>query len=149
MVKKTINIFRPFYGLLPFKLGGRWYWFKKIKRTSLLMNSGELCPIKNEIYDKNNMKKVTLITFENFKNYVGKQIEVEIACYSGGIMYPDDNRLLGMNKGTFYFVSEEGTDNEYYWHHTAISDKECAIQVWDYEEYKKFYEDKTKNILNN
>lgn len=89
------------------------------------------------------MAKVTPIAFDNFKNYIGKKVEVEITCYAGGIMYPDDNTLVGMNEGTYYFVSEIGTDDEHFWHHTIEKDGDpkqmSYIQVWDYEEYKAFY----------
>lgn len=94
------------------------------------------------------MKKVTLITFENFKSHIGKKVEVEICCYEGGMMYPDNNILLGMNEGNFYFLSEKDTEDEQWWHWTAISDsgkKGCSIQVWDYEEYKAFYDQSTES----
>jgi hypothetical protein len=43
------------------------------------------------------------ITFENYKEFIDKRIEIEICCYSGGMMYPDHNVLIGMNKGNYYF----------------------------------------------
>ena len=82
---------------------------------------------------------VTSITFENYKSHIGKRVEVEICCYSGGMMYPDNNILLGMNEGNFYFKSEDEDGDNQYWHWTAIDDKECSIQVWDYDEYMEFY----------
>jgi hypothetical protein len=88
------------------------------------------------------MSKVTLVTFDNFKNYIGKKVEVEIACYDGGMMYPDNNILLGMNEGNFYFLSEQGGKDEQWWHWTSKSDegtKGCSIRVWDYIEYEAFY----------
>lgn len=90
------------------------------------------------------MGKVTQITFENFKGFLCKKVEVEISCYSGGMMYPENNILVGMNEDNFYFLSEQGTDDEQYWHWTAKDDKDCSIRVWDYEEYKTFYEEAVK-----
>lgn len=94
------------------------------------------------------MAKVTLITFENYKSYIGKKVEVEICCYEGGMMYPDNNILAGMNEGYFYFLSEQGTEDEQMWHWEAKEEKEkgkldCSIQVWDYEEYKAYYDAST------
>ncbi len=93
------------------------------------------------------MSKVTLITFENYKSFIGKKVEVEIACYSVGMCYPDNNILIGMNEGNFYFKSEEGTEDEQYWHWRTDKqeDKDCTIQVWDYVEYKAFYEANKSN----
>lgn len=94
------------------------------------------------------MAKVTLITFENYKNYIGKKVEVEICCYEAGMMYPDNNILVGMNEGYFYFLSEQGTEDEQMWHWETKEEKEkdklnCSIQVWDYEEYKAYYDAST------
>lgn len=90
------------------------------------------------------MKKVTLITFENYKQYIGKKVEVEICCYEGGMMYPDNNILVGMNESYFYFISEQGTDNEQMWHWEVNEEKvkgkiNCTIRVWDFDEYKAYY----------
>ena len=78
------------------------------------------------------------ITFENYKNYIGKKVEVEICCYEGGMMYPDNNILVGMNEGYFYFLSEQGTEDEQMWHWETKEEKEkdklnCSIQVWALE----------------
>lgn len=89
------------------------------------------------------MNKVTSIKFDNFKDFIGKKVEVEICCYSGGMMYPDNNILLGMNEGNYYFISDKNTTDEVYWHWTAKNDSDCSISVWDYEEYKAFYESTT------
>lgn len=58
---------------------------------------------------------------------------------SGGMMYPDNNILVGMNIDNYYFVSDKDTDDETYWHWTSKDDSDCSIQVWDYMEYKAFY----------
>lgn len=60
------------------------------------------------------------ITFENYKKYVGKKVEVDIYCYAAGIMYPEDNILIGMNPGTYYFYSQE---DDHYWHWGVTDDK--------------------------
>lgn len=36
--------------ILPFKLGDKWYWFKKIKITYLTNDDGKHIPIKTEIF---------------------------------------------------------------------------------------------------
>lgn len=79
------------------------------------------------------------INFENYKQYIGKKVEIEIACYSGGMMYPDNNVLIGMNEGNFYFLSEKGTEDEQYWHWHTKDDDDCTITVWDYNEYISVY----------
>lgn len=97
------------------------------------------------------MSKITQITFENYKQFVGKKVEVEICCDKGGMMYPDNNVLAGMTKGNFYFLSKKGTEDEQMWHwHTKeeeeIPDKlNCSIVVWDYEEYQSYYYPNTNN----
>lgn len=85
------------------------------------------------------MPSVTLITSENFKSYIGKRIEIEINCRSGGIMYPDHNTLEGMSDSCFHFIADIGTDDEQKWQWTIHDDSDCSIRVWDYEEYQNFY----------
>lgn len=47
---KTIErIYIPFYGLLPFKLGGKWHWYRKIKVTYLINPDNQESPIKTEL----------------------------------------------------------------------------------------------------
>jgi hypothetical protein len=74
------------------------------------------------------------VTYENYKQHIGKKIEVEICCYEGGMMYPDDNILVGMNPDNFYFYSNE---DDVYWHWKSTDDKgekhkqlNCSIDVW-------------------
>jgi glycine cleavage system aminomethyltransferase T len=81
------------------------------------------------------MEKATFITFENYKQFVGKKVEVEICCDEAGMMYPDNNILVGMNDDYFYFMSEQGTEDECMWHWEVKEEKEkgklnCSIQVW-------------------
>ena len=96
------------------------------------------------------MKKITSITFDNYKSFIGKKVEVSISCYEGGMMYPDNNILAGMNEDYYYFLSEQGTEDEVMWHWGAKEEKKefgkvnCSIEVWDYEEYKAFYESNTE-----
>ena len=89
------------------------------------------------------MSKVTQITYDNFKKYLGKRVEVSITCYAAGIMHPDENILVGMNPDTYYFVSDKDTEDELYWHWTIEKnqdDKNSAhIDVWDKEGYDEFY----------
>lgn len=74
------------------------------------------------------------INIDNYKSYIGKKVEVEIYCYEGGMMYPDENILVGMNPDYFYFYSEE---DQTYWHWKAKDDESekhkqlnCSIDVW-------------------
>lgn len=96
------------------------------------------------------MPKVTQITFENYKQFIGKRIEVEITCYAYGMVYPDNNVLIGMNDGNYYFVSDKDTADECYWHwpvnKDVIEKDDCCIVVWDYEEYKAFYDNAITKI---
>lgn len=81
---------------------------------------------------------MTLITFNNYKQFIGKKVEVEINCDAGGMMYPDNNILIGMNEDYYYFLSEQGTEYEQMWHWVTSEKKEknklyCSIQVWNNE----------------
>lgn len=40
---------KPFYGILPFKLGGKWYWNKKISITYLTNKDNIKIPIETHI----------------------------------------------------------------------------------------------------
>jgi hypothetical protein len=88
------------------------------------------------------------VTFDNFKQHLNKRVEVEICCYEGGMMYPDDNVLIGMNQENFYFYSKE---DDVYWHWKATDDTgdkhsqlNCSISVWakPIEETKESKENK-------
>mgnify|MGYP006302498559 CR=1 FL=1 len=48
--KRWVNIRTP---ILPFKLGGKWYWFRKIKTTYVINASGESVPIRRHIIKGN------------------------------------------------------------------------------------------------
>lgn len=77
------------------------------------------------------------VTYENYKQHIGKKIEVEICCYESGMMYPNNNILVGMNERYFYFLSEQGTEEEQMWHWETNEEKKkseffCSIQVWAY-----------------
>ncbi len=91
------------------------------------------------------MGQVTAITFENFKHFIGRRVQVEICCYGGGMCYPDNNILLGMSEENYYFLSDGGAEDECYWHWQAKDDKReygkvsCSVQVWDYEELQAYY----------
>ena len=43
---KWYKMSRP---ILPFKLGGKWYWLKTIKTTYIVAENGESIPIKSEV----------------------------------------------------------------------------------------------------
>lgn len=83
------------------------------------------------------------ITIDNYINYIGKEVDVEIYCYEVGIMYPDNNVLVGMNFHYYYFHSE---DDNIFWHYkipTENKEIDCSIEV--YSKHKK----KLKNEINN
>lgn len=97
------------------------------------------------------MSKITRIDYGNFKEYVGKKIEVEISCYEGGMMYPENNTLVGMNPDNYYFISEQGTEDETYWHWPSKDDTgkkheglNCSINVWPKDEYDAYYNPASK-----
>lgn len=66
---------------------------------------------------------VKTVTYDNYKSFIGKRVEVSITCYEVGMMYPDNNILIGMNENYYYFVSDKDTDNECYWHWEVESEK--------------------------
>lgn len=95
---------------------------------------------------------MTAITFDNFKDFIGKKVEVIITSYWGGLMYPDNNVLIGMNSGNYYFVSDQGSPDEEWWHwtiDTTSSDPKDAwhIEVYDYDEYTKAYQDELDKTI--
>lgn len=52
---KTFDVIStPFYGILPFKLNGVWYWGRKVKTTYIITcdigNRALAVPIKTAIY---------------------------------------------------------------------------------------------------
>lgn len=69
--------------------------------------------------------KTVIVTFENFKEYLGKAVIVEIIAKGFGLMYPDDNILTGMSEYNYYFFSQSCG----YWHY-ALSEKDCDICVF-------------------
>lgn len=78
--------------------------------------------------------KLTSITLENHKEFIGKKVEVEITCYEVGVAYPDNNILLGMVGNLYKFISEKGTEDEQEWSYEADG-KNTFIQVFDFDEY--------------
>lgn len=85
---------------------------------------------------------MTKCTFQNFKDFLGKEVYVEICCYSGGMIHPDRNVLIGMNKGTYYFQSiEEHQDEPHYWHWQfndgSTDDSDCSCDVFLYSTYQE------------
>ncbi len=89
--------------------------------------------------------KITRITIDNFKNYLDKRVEVEICCYAYGMTYPDHNILIGMNEDFYYFKTDEGE----IWHWKTKDDEGksgCSINVWDYDEFIKYYEEEAKKL---
>jgi hypothetical protein len=69
---------------------------------------------------------MTYLNSENFKDYVGKDVEVIICCYEVGILYPDDNVLIGANSMYWYFYSKE---EEVYWHHEINPKEKLNISI--------------------
>jgi hypothetical protein len=43
--------YKMFTPILPFKLGGKWYLWKKIRITYLICNDGKSIPIKTELVE--------------------------------------------------------------------------------------------------
>lgn len=70
------------------------------------------------------------VTLDNFKQYIGKNIDIQIYCYEAGFIVPENNILLGMNEEYFYFLSDKDTEYESYWHFKTKSDKKLSIDVF-------------------
>lgn len=75
----------------------------------------------------------TRITFDNFTEYLNKPVEVEILCYSGGMNSPDNNILIGMNEGNYYFYAHDEGEEAYFWHY-SVNDADCSVEVFAVEE---------------
>lgn len=91
-------------------------------------------------------QKHVCITFDNYKEYIGKKVEVQIGCRQFGLVYPDNNTFLGMNQGAYYFCGDYGSDDPQYWHFQLSDTDECSIDVFHYylqgthtTEYKTFF----------
>ena len=48
-----------------------------------------------------------IVTENNFKDFIGINVEVEICGYSGGFMTPEDNQLIGFFNGEWVFSSPD------------------------------------------
>ena len=46
----------PFYGVLPFKMSGKWHWGKKIKTTYLVNTDLKKCPVRVQLWKQENSK---------------------------------------------------------------------------------------------
>ena len=46
----------PFYGVLPFKMSGKWHWGKKIKTTYLVNTNLKKCPVRVQLWNQENLK---------------------------------------------------------------------------------------------
>lgn len=46
----------PFYGVLPFKMSGKWHWGKKIKTTYLVNTDLKKCPVRVQLWNQENLK---------------------------------------------------------------------------------------------
>lgn len=74
-----------------------------------------------------------LITEQNFRSHIGKEVRVEISCKEFGLCYPDRNILVGMNHLCFYFETIEADGSESQFWHYDIEDKQCTTEVFSIE----------------
>lgn len=74
------------------------------------------------------MTLYTLVNPENFNQFIGKDVIVNIACYEFGYTYPDDNILVGMNDSCYYFKSK----TQGFWHFEKDSSEKCNVEVFHF-----------------
>jgi hypothetical protein len=88
------------------------------------------------------MSKPELITPDNYKKYIGKRVFIEIVCSKFGMMYPDENYLIGIKDGCWQFKSDEVDTEDQIWE-SPIEDDDCDTCLWDYDHYVDFYDHTT------
>lgn len=70
------------------------------------------------------------VNLDNYKKYLNKDVEVEISCYDGGVLYPSENILIGMNEFVFYFYSKS---DDIFWHwdfKKVEGEMNCSVDVF-------------------
>lgn len=65
------------------------------------------------------MSPYTIIELDNFKDYLNKDVQVDVTSYEKAYIYPLNNKLIGMNEHFYYFFSEE----DGYWHFPVTNDE--------------------------
>lgn len=65
---------------------------------------------------------------DNYRDFIGQKVNVEIACYSAGLMYPDENILVDITETHYVFKSDEIDTPDGLWkfNHT---DKDCSCEL--------------------
>lgn len=59
---------------------------------------------------------------------IGKKVKVDIACYSYGFCYPDDNVLVDVTESEYVFKSDEIDSEDQLWRF-PIKDDNCLCVV--------------------
>jgi hypothetical protein len=80
---------------------------------------------------KDNLKKETLTDANNVlavRAFIGKKVNVDIACYSFGFCYPDDNILVDVTQTEYIFKSDQIDSEDQLWRF-PIKDDDCSCVV--------------------
>ena len=60
--------------------------------------------------------------------FIGKKVNVDIACYSYGFCYPDENILVDVTDTEYIFMSDEIESEDHLWRF-PINDDNCTCVV--------------------
>lgn len=59
---------------------------------------------------------------------IGKKVNVDIACYSYGFIYPDENILVDVTETEYVFKSDDIDSEDHLWRF-PIKDDNCSCEV--------------------
>lgn len=60
--------------------------------------------------------------------FIGKKVNVDIACYSYGFIYPDENILVDVTENEYVFKSDAIDSDDHLWRF-PIQDDNCSCVV--------------------
>lgn len=63
-----------------------------------------------------------------YRTFIGKRVNVDIACYSFGFMYPEENILVDITETHYVFKSDEIESEDNLWRFD-FSDKNCHCEI--------------------
>lgn len=72
--------------------------------------------------------KKQLDQLEQYRSFIGKDVNVDIACYSGAFLYPEQNILVEVTENHLVFKSYEinTPDNLWQFYH---KNKDCSCKL--------------------
>ncbi|GAB4003289.1 hypothetical protein GCM10028807_63010 [Spirosoma daeguense] len=72
----------------------------------------------------------TLITIDNFREHLNKEVDVHWLCKHGGMMMPERNELIGMVPDYYFLKSIEENDEPCFWLAPVCDDDTDTVEVY-------------------